>query len=283
MNSSSISITNISENTCMRHELLAQHGQSFLINYNSNHYLFDVGEVYSGFIHNLNKILPTGIDAIKDIFISHRHLDHCGSFTGLVANLKNQHIYVLSDLGVEDLKPIDGEKYLYCDKSDSNQYNVSLGGQGLQNIRDYSSTITLDKPLEIEPGFWVTGPVGDKILEQAVIIDLKERGIVIIVGCSHPTLPALIKKGQEITGNNKVFGVIGGFHFKDSTPEDFEQYINYLKELNPTFIAPGHCTGSEAMQELKKRMPDIVKLSKTGSFGTGNSIDLYPDLKFRFV
>jgi len=119
--------------------------------------------------------------------------------------------------------------------------------------------------------------------EQSVIIDLKKQGLVILVGCSHPTLPVIVKKAVEITQNKKIFGIIGGFHFKGLTTAQLNSYTLFLKKINPGFVAPCHCTGYKGILALKKTLGEKVKLSSTGSLGVGNSIEIYPQLKFNFV
>lgn len=138
------------------------------------------------------------------------------------------------------------------------------------------------KPILLEKGLWLTGPLGED-QEQSMVIDLEKQGLVILVGCSHPTLPVIVKKAQEITQNKKIFGIIGGFHFKGLTENQINFYTSYLQELNPEFIAPSHCTGYKGILILKKTLVEKVKLSSTGSLGVGNSIEIYPQLKFNLV
>lgn len=283
MSNSNISITCITENTCLRHDLFAQHGQSLLIKYFDNHYLFDVGDIYLGFNHNLQKIFPNGLSTIQDIVLSHKHLDHTGALKEIIPQLSKQRLFVLEDFSKPEFKNANAEKYKYSKTDERGNFNVGLNDDQWNQISDYSNTIIVKEPVQLEAGLYLTGPTGGKLLEQALVINLDKKGIVVIVGCSHPTLPVLIKKAQTITGNNKVMGVIGGFHFKDSAEDEFKGYLQYLQSLDLSFVAPSHCTGSEAMQAMKKLMPDIVKLSNTGSFGTGNSIELDPALKFNFV
>jgi 7,8-dihydropterin-6-yl-methyl-4-(beta-D-ribofuranosyl)aminobenzene 5'-phosphate synthase len=55
---------------------------------------------------------------------------------------------------------------------------------------------------------WLMGPVA----EQALLVNVKGKGVVMIVGCGHPTLPRLVARAQAVTGL-PLYGVIGGLHF----------------------------------------------------------------------
>lgn len=38
-----------------------------------------------------------------------------------------------------------------------------------------------------------------------------------MVGCSHPRIINILKRAQEVSGVNKIFAVIGGFHISSFT------------------------------------------------------------------
>lgn len=279
-----ISLLTILENTSLRHNLLALHGQSLLLNYFGNKYLFDVGEIFIGLKYNL-KIMDINIDELKGIIISHKHADHCGALPELIKLLKNQKVYILPDvLTLEKAKKMEKiEKYRFFKQDEHGKYSLDLNKEKLILIKDYKSLVVVDKKLQIEDGLFLTGPLGDRVKEQTVVINLNKKGVVILTGCSHPTLPVIVKKAQEITGNQKVFGIIGGFHFKELEVAQLKKYIDFLKSLNLEFIVPSHCTGNRATIQLKKELGDKVIVSSTGSLGVGNSIQIFPQLKFNFV
>ncbi len=276
----SIVITNVLENTCLRHTLLSQHGQSFHLNYLGTQYLFDVGEVYSGFKHNFDQ-MKFHLDQIKAVVISHRHIDHAGALKDVLPLLLHQKLYITDDYGVPDLRDYS-EKYRFADMQPDGRFNVALSQNEVESILAYPNTEILSSFIELERGLFTTGPLGENMREQALVIKT-DRGIVIVVGCSHPTLPVIVKKAQEITNTQTVYGIIGGFHFKDSSKAEFSQYVDYLSQLNAAFLAPGHCTGVEAVMEMRSRLGSRVKVAGTGSFGTGNSIQIWPELKFNLV
>lgn len=63
----------------------------------------------------------------------------------------------------------------------------------------------------------------DKILDdQALVIKLKEKGLVKISGSSHAGIVNTILYAKKITGINKIHAIIGGFHLQGP---DFEPII----------------------------------------------------------
>jgi len=240
-----IIITAIVENNCLKHGLMAQHGQSLLINYYNNFYLFDTAEIFIGLENNLKK-LKVNINKLKAVIISHNHDDHCGALPTLTKLLTDQPVYLP------------------------------------EKLNSIKKAIILKKEYQLEKDLYITGPLGDQIKEQSIVIDLKDKGIVIITGCSHPTLPIIIEKAQQITNNQKIYGIIGGFHYKNASALEIEEFINYLKNLNLEFIVPSHCTGYQTIIELKKQLKDKVYLSPTGSLGVGTVFQITPKLKLIF-
>ena len=79
--------------------------------------------------------------------------------------------------------------------------------------------------------------------EIALYINIKEKGLVIITGCSHTGIINIIKHGQKLTGIDKVYAVIGGFHEEWNPIEVIQEKVDYLGELKPEITCGMHCTG----------------------------------------
>ena len=52
-----------------------------------------------------------------------------------------------------------------------------------------------------------------------------------------------IKHGQKLTGVDKIYAVIGGFHEEWNPIEKIEEKVKYLEALNPEITCGMHCTG----------------------------------------
>ena len=101
---------------------------------------------------------------------------------------------------------------------------------------------------------------------RALIVHLKDKGLVIITGCAHSGIINTVRYAQKVTGIDPVYAVIGGFHlsgtkFEPVIPPTLEE----IKRINPSVISPMHCTGFKATMEIAKEMPHQFVLSSVGS------------------
>lgn len=276
-----LKVTTLLENSTVRHNLLSQHGQSLLIELDDKKILFDVGEIYEGFIYNLER-LCTGIDEVSTIIISHRHIDHVGSLPKLLPALTTPKIFLPTQLGMPDLKK-PGPKYSFIEEMEGEHYNVAASERVAGQLSAYAHAEIVTEPQQIYPSFWTTGCVGTKMEEQALVYDQKKLGITIMVGCSHPGLATFVDRARVITGNQKVRAIIGGFHFNPLSDEQVFKEAEYLKTLELECLMPNHCTGVRQTELLRQYLPDTVKISKTYSVGTGNSVTIGDTITFDFV
>jgi 7,8-dihydropterin-6-yl-methyl-4-(beta-D-ribofuranosyl)aminobenzene 5'-phosphate synthase len=165
--------------------------------------LFDTGADSPTLLHNMKEL---GIDAkrIGIIVISHTHGDHTGGLRGMLEVNKEAEIYVPASFW----GAIPGRK-----------------------------VTTVAEPLQISEGAFSTGEL--KGIEQSLAIRT-DKGILVVVGCSHPGLGEIMDAASRF---GKVYGVIGGFHgFRD---------FNRLSGLS--LIGPCHCT--QYKSEILKLFP----------------------------
>jgi len=154
--------------------------------------LFDTGADSITLLHNMEEL---GIDAksIGIIAISHAHGDHTGGLRGILEVNKEAEIYVPAS------------------------FRGTIPGR---------KVTTVTEPIEISEQVFSTGEL--KGIEQSLAIKT-EKGILVMVGCSHPGVGEIIDAASNF---GKVYGVIGGFHgFRD---------FNRLSGLS--LIVPCHCT-----------------------------------------
>lgn len=275
-------ITSLAENTTFRHGCLAQHGQSILIESNNYKLLFDVGEISGAVEHNLDQ-LDVSLDDINDLLISHRHIDHIGGLKNMLPKLKNQRLFLPLQMGKPNIKS-HPYKYNFLPKNENGEHNLAISEEDSKIINEYPNINIVDeKGLKLFDGIYTTGCIGDSMMEQAIVVDQKELGIVVILGCSHPGVEALIKKAKQVTGNNKLRGVIGGMHYTDFNNQEMHEHAEVLKKMNPEFVMPAHCTTVDGARVLSEVIGEKVILSQTGTFGAGNTVIVGDDVEVQFV
>ena len=48
--------------------------------------------------------------------------------------------------------------------------------------------------------------------DQALVMNIKDRGLLILTGCGHAGIINTIKYAKEVTGVRKIYSVLGRFH-----------------------------------------------------------------------
>lgn len=99
--------------------------------------------------------------------------------------------------------------------------------------------------------------------EIAVALDT-EKGIVVIVGCSHPGIMNILKTIEQRSGK-KICGVVGGTHLMEADEERLSKTIAHLKEMNIDFIAVSHCTGEDNLEIIKESFGEKFIFNCTGN------------------
>ncbi len=182
--------------------LTTEPGISYLVETVNDSILFDVGynlkkEEISPLLQNL-KELNIRIDDIDTMVISHNHADHVGGFcfrenkvelTNGKVDLKGKEIFTPVPMTCETAK-----------------------------------ATAINKPKLITKDIATTGPLAEqmfipgKLYEQSLLINLKDKGLVLISGCGHPGIVTMVESAQKITGI-PVYAVVGGLHLYYTQPE----------------------------------------------------------------
>lgn len=101
--------------------------------------------------------------------------------------------------------------------------------------------------------------------EIAMIFNLKGRGLVVLTSCSHRGVVNIVKQAQKVSGVRKVHAVMGGFHLAPFKDDYVEEVVASLKEIDPDYIIPMHCTGEPFWDIAKQELPGKLLRSYTGT------------------
>ena len=107
--------------------------------------------------------------------------------------------------------------------------------------------------------------------DTSIVMNLKDKGLVIISGCAHAGIVNTVRHAMSVTGIDKVHAIMGGFHLSGPFFEPIiDRTTEELKKINPDFIIPTHCTGRKAIMAMEKQMPDQFILNMAGTKLTFN-------------
>ena len=96
--------------------------------------------------------------------------------------------------------------------------------------------------------------IDDYVLDDTALVYQSEKGIYIIVGCSHSGICNIVEYAKEVCNDNRVLGIIGGFHLFEAS-EQVNKTIDYLKQNNIKELYPCHCISFAVRAEIHKILP----------------------------
>jgi 7,8-dihydropterin-6-yl-methyl-4-(beta-D-ribofuranosyl)aminobenzene 5'-phosphate synthase len=112
-------------------------------------------------------------------------------------------------------------------------------------------------------GKWVPDQILD---DQGLVINIRGKGLVVISGCAHAGIINTIRYAQKITGVDRVYAVLGGFHLTGPLFEPIiAPTIEAMREFNPDYIVPLHCTGWNAINQFFSKFPKAAILNTVGT------------------
>jgi 7,8-dihydropterin-6-yl-methyl-4-(beta-D-ribofuranosyl)aminobenzene 5'-phosphate synthase len=83
----------------------------------------------------------------------------------------------------------------------------------------------------------------------------------VITGCGHAGVVNTLEHARKVTGEQRIFGIMGGFHLKKRDRQTIET-IHYLKENSVEHIIPSHCTALPALVAFAENFQ--IQTVKTG-------------------
>jgi 7,8-dihydropterin-6-yl-methyl-4-(beta-D-ribofuranosyl)aminobenzene 5'-phosphate synthase len=268
-----------------RESLIAEHGFAALVTVGSGNtsesLLFDAGLSKKGLIHNMD-VLEVKPKELHTIVLSHGHADHTRGLMGMVERLGERKMPLLlhPDAFLE-------RKVIFPDGHEINLPPPDrrvLSQDGIEFIEERGPSYLLGglvlvtgqvhRTTDFETGFpihyalrhdeWQKDPyIHD---DQAVVVHVKGKGLVVLTGCGHAGAINTIRQAQELTGVQKVHAVIGGFHLSGPLFEPIiAPTVAALKELNPEMIVPAHCTGWKAVHAIARELPQAFVQNSVGT------------------
>jgi 7,8-dihydropterin-6-yl-methyl-4-(beta-D-ribofuranosyl)aminobenzene 5'-phosphate synthase len=117
---------------------------------------------------------------------------------------------------------------------------------------------------EVEEGKMEADPIIKD--DQAIILKIKDKGLVIITGCGHAGIINTLTYAKELTGEDRIYAVIGGMHLSGGLFEKIiPSTVGGLEELKPRFVVPCHCSGFKAMTEIARKLPNAFIQNSVGT------------------
>ncbi len=202
-------------------------GFSALVETDGHRILFDTGSRPETVLQNARE-LKIDLSGVDNVVLSHHHGDHVGGLLTLRRELAKQKRDALNrafvGAGIFLSRPGPQAKETNDALLLKKQYE-ELGG----------SFDVIDRPREILPGTWLTGPVprvhpernwslqrtirnedgstvDDNIPEDMSLVIDSDKGLVVISGCGHAEIINTLEYARSKVRASPVHAALGGFH-----------------------------------------------------------------------
>jgi 7,8-dihydropterin-6-yl-methyl-4-(beta-D-ribofuranosyl)aminobenzene 5'-phosphate synthase len=283
--------------------LLAEHGFSALIELKeaSVKVLWDAGVTRGALLENMRRmeIDPAAVDKIA---LSHGHSDHWAAMTEVIkaaAGRPSSREWD-EDATMEEIRrwvegrrvPLVAHPAAFRERwgvrKDGSKYGPAIAPR--EEWEAAGAEIVLSEgPYELGPGCWITGTVprrsfeqagtpprmayreGDEFIrdymddDQSIVINVRDKGLVVIAGCAHSGIVNTVQYAREISGVERIWAILGGFHLAPAGDEEIRRTIDEIEAVKPAMVVPSHCTGFEAISRFASRMPDEFVLGVVGT------------------
>jgi len=101
--------------------------------------------------------------------------------------------------------------------------------------------------------------------EHATCFVLGDRGLVVITSCGHAGIINSLRRAQEVSGVDKIYALVGGFHLAPAPDPYLRQVMAELTKFDLEHVFPMHCSGQNFVELAKQEMPEKLVLCATGS------------------
>jgi 7,8-dihydropterin-6-yl-methyl-4-(beta-D-ribofuranosyl)aminobenzene 5'-phosphate synthase len=265
--------------------LHAEHGFSMLVTIHqgvrTSHIVFDTGMTPDGMADNMRRL---GIDArdVEVVVLSHGHFDHTTGLDGFVRTVGRPNVPVVLHpllwtsrrLAIPGVEPMEIPTLS----------KRALEGAGFEIVEArtpsllFKDTVLITGEVARTSGFetgmpfheadfgqgWEPDPL--VLDDQALVVHVKGRGLVVLTGCGHAGIVNIVRYAQRLTRVDRVHAVFGGFHLNGPLFAPIvAPTVDALASLAPDVIVPAHCTGWDAAHAIASRLPDAFIQNSVGT------------------
>jgi len=265
--------------------LVAEHGFSVLVTVTragrEHRFLFDAGTSPDGVAENMRR-LDIDPGSIEAIVCSHGHFDHTTGIDGLIRAVGRANLPVLIHPHFWRRRRVVLPGYEPIELPSTSRR--ALDEAGFDVIEEQQPSFLFDRSVLItgevprttgyEPGFppqqaWIGGdwePDPLVLDDQALIVNVTGRGLVVITGCGHAGVINIARYARRLTGGQPLYALLGGFHLNGPLFEPLiPRVLDELAAMNPGVLVPAHCTGWRAQHAMAARLPHAFVPNTVGT------------------
>jgi 7,8-dihydropterin-6-yl-methyl-4-(beta-D-ribofuranosyl)aminobenzene 5'-phosphate synthase len=268
------------------HEGSGEWGYSALVEVDGHRIVYDTGASPNVALANA-KLLKVNLSDVDEVILSHNHWDHVGGLMSLRNELKTGNPKALSRAHV-------GARIFEPRLNDAGDDQNGLRAIRAEYIAGGGVFVVHDKPTEIFPGVWFTGPVPrnnpeknwtpglslktpgglveDNVPEDSALIFDTAEGIVILTGCAHAGIVNITQYARSLLGNKPIAAIVGGLHLFAASDQTVDWTATTLKSYDVANLLAGHCSGLEATYKLRQVLGLTRKTAVVSAVGSSYTL-----------
>lgn len=266
---------------------IGEWGFAALVEADGHRLLFDTGARPETVLANAKEL---GIDLanVTDVVLSHHHGDHIGGLLTLRRELRKTNPDSLSRTFV-------GRGILFPrPDADGAETNEAIALEAAYRAEG-GRFVEIDRPTELFPGAWLTGPVErvhpernwsgrgqvrtdhglveDTIPEDTSLVLETPKGLVVVCGCGHAGVVNTLEFARKNIREAPVHALLGGFHLFAADEAALDWTAGKLKSMEVAHLLGAHCTGIETVYGLRDRLNLDRNRCVVGAVGAGFDLD----------
>lgn len=272
--------------TMLADEGFGEWGFAALVEVDGKRILFDTGANEDTVQRNLQR-LKLDLSDVDVVILSHNHDDHTTGLMPLRRQFAARSPKALSTAYA-------GRGLFYPRISASGQVDDRMA----RIRKDYEATggkvVDVDKPIEIQPGVWLTGPVPrvhpernwstlgkvrtpegdveDTVPEDMSLVVQTKDGLVLLFGCGHAGVINTLDHTRAAIDASPVKAIVGGIHLFAATDASLEWTAAQFKRFAVQQFLGAHCTGIEAVYRIRQLAGLTRQTGVVGAVGASYSL-----------
>ena len=238
--------------------LQAEHGLSFLVETEDKKILFDCS---AGKAARQNaKRMNVSLKDVDYVVLSHSHYDHAGGYLDMVSHgicaplITGPHFFFF-------FFARDGGKYVYLgcgfgrDFLEKKQIEHRICEEsitlfpGCHVVGSFQRKYAFEKAPARFVRQTAAGMIEDDFPDEVCLVVESEKGLVVIVGCSHPGILNMVETVKE-RFTRPVYAVFGGSHLVEADEERLSATMDILRDMGIGIAGFNHCTGETAQKRM---------------------------------
>jgi 7,8-dihydropterin-6-yl-methyl-4-(beta-D-ribofuranosyl)aminobenzene 5'-phosphate synthase len=248
---------------------IGEWGFAALVVADGHRFLFDTGARPETVLRNARE-LKIDLRVVPAVILSHHHGDHAGGLVTLRRELGKLNSGALARTHV------GAGIFLSRPGPDGREANETLAIKPAYEALG-GSFVVVDRPTELYPGVWLTGPVPrtypernwtlkrtikhadgrdveDDIPEDMSLVLDTNKGLVIVSGCGHAGIINTLEYARRQVRETEIHAALGGFHLFEADAATLDWTAAKLRAFEVRNLLGAHCTGIEAVFGLRQRV-----------------------------